>query len=385
MNVLLDSTEIRDLPDVPDVPDANGAPNGAPVTAPRETVRLADLKAPSRDDGRELICDRFLCRAGSLLFVGPTGAGKSSAAMQAGILWSVGKPFFGLRPSAPLSVLYVQAENDPGDLYEIRNGIYEGLKIAPSDVRTAGNNVRIATVNDAVGDIFLTSVLRPLLAEHRPDLLILDPLLAYIGGDVTRQDVTAKFVRSGLQPAIAEADCGLLLVHHPPKPRKDGGENKSGDDAYFGAGSADLANWARAVIVLKPTTHHGIYELRLAKRGQRARWVEADGVTPSFERTIAHGKSGLIYWRDVEDGEQFRATPNDSAAGDLLAFVPSTGSILKSAWLEKARVKSIGEKRAERILETLESEHRVYIWRFPRPKSRPALALAREPQPGGET
>jgi hypothetical protein len=113
--------------------------------------------------------------------------------------------------------------------------------------------------------------------------------------------------------------------------------------------------------------------------------VEADGVTPCFERTIAHGKGGLIYWRDVEDGEQFRATPNDSAASNLLAFVPSAGSILKSAWLEKARVKGIGEKRAERILETLESEHRVYIWRIPRPKSRPALALAREPQPGGET
>ena len=379
MNELLESPEILD------VPDTDGAPNGAPVATPRETVRLADLKAPSRDDGRELISDRFLCRAGSLLFVGPTGAGKSSAAMQAGILWSIGKPFFGLRPSAPLRVLYVQAENDEGDLAEIRNGIYEGLNILPGDGRTAGNNVRIATVNDAVGREFLASVLRQLLAAHRPDLLILDPLLAYIGGDVTRQDVTAKFVRSGLQPAIAKADCGLLLVHHPPKPKKDTGEAKAGEDAYFGAGSADLANWARAVIALKPTTHHGIYELRLAKRGQRAGWVEADGVTPCFERTIAHGNGGLIYWRDVEDGEQFRATPTDSAVADLLAFVPSAGSILKSAWLEKVRAKGFGEKRAERILDTLASEQRVHFWRIPRPNCRPAIALARKPQQGGET
>lgn len=113
-------------------------------------------------------------------------------------------------------------------------------------------------------------------------MLILDPLLAYIGGDVTRQDVTAKFVRSGLQPAIAKADCGLLLVHHPPKPKKDTGEAKAGEDAYFGAGSADLANWARAVIALKPTTHHGIYELRLAKRGQRAGWPFFWVVGPSL-------------------------------------------------------------------------------------------------------
>jgi hypothetical protein len=177
----------------------------------------------------------------------------------------------------------------------------------------------------------------------------------------------------------------LLLVHHPPKPKKDTGEAKAGEDAYFGAGSADLANWARAVIVLKPTTHHGIYELRLAKRGQRAGWVEADGVTPCFERTIAHGNGGLIYWRDVEDGEQFRATPTDSAVADLLAFVPSAGSILKSAWLEKVRAKGFGEKRAERILDTLASEQRVHFWRIPRPNCRPAIALARKPQQGGET
>lgn len=351
----------------------------------RETIRLADLKAPARDDGRELICDRFLCRAGSLLFVGPTGAGKSAAAMQAGILWSIGKPFFGLRPSHPLRVLYVQAENDSGDLYEIRNGIYEGLDLSPNDVRAAGDGVRLATVNDTVGSNFTDTVLRPLLTEHHPDMVIVDPLLAYLGGDVTRQDVVSVFVRSGLQPAIAEADCGLILVHHPPKPRRDKGEAKAGDDAYFGAGSADLANWARAVVVLKPTTHHGIYTLRLAKRGQRAGWVEADGQTPCFERTIAHGKGGLIYWRDAEQGEQFRATASDSANGDLLAFVPLTGSILKSAWLEKAKAKNVGEKRALRILDTLQAESRIYVWRIPRSNSRPAIALAREPQAGGET
>jgi hypothetical protein len=373
MNPLLDSPEIGDVPDA----------DNAPTTTLRETVRLADLKAPSRDDGRELICDRFLCRGGSMLFVGPTGAGKSAAAMQIAIQWSIGKPFFGLRPAFPLRVLYVQGENDEGDLYEARNGIYEGLELSAQDVRAAGERVRIGPVNDSIGSGFISCVMRPLLAEHQPDLLILDPLLAYLGGDVTRQDVISTFIRSGLQPAIAEADCGLILVHHPPKPRRDMGEVKAGDDAYFGAGSADLANWARAVVVLKPTTHHGIYNLRLAKRGQRAGWVEADGATTSFERTIAHGKNGLIYWRNVEDTEQFRATPHDSAAKDLLALVPPSGSILKSAWLEKAKAKNIGEKRAERILETLQSEHRVYLWKIPRPKCRAAIALSREPQPDG--
>ncbi len=379
MSILLDDPELRDVPSA----DTEMKPADTPRI--REAVRLADLKAPSRDDGRELIQDRFLCRGGSLLFVGPTGAGKSSFAMQAGILWSIGKPCFGLRPSAPFRVLYVQSENYLGDLYEFRQGIFEGLQLMKEQVKLAGENVCIATVNDSIGTDFVLTVLRPLLSTHNPDLLILDPLLAYLGGDVTRQDVVSSFVRSALQPAIAEADCGLVLVHHPPKPRRDTGGVKAGDDAYFGAGSADLANWARSVMVLKPTTHHGIYELRLAKRGQRAGWVEDDGMTPRFQATIAHGKGGLIYWREVDEGERFKATPNDSAASDLLALVPRTGSILKSAWLEKVKVKGVGERRAERILETLQDEQRVFVWKIPRPNARAAIALARESQPGGKS
>lgn len=152
MQMLIESPEILDVPSDDD----------PPRIMCRETVRLADLKAPSREDGRELIANRFLCRGGSVLFVGPTGSGKSSFAMQAAVLWSIGKPCFDLRPSAPLRVLYIQAENDSGDLYEIRNGIYKGLELAAQDMKTAGENVRIGTINDAVSFNFLNSVLPPL-------------------------------------------------------------------------------------------------------------------------------------------------------------------------------------------------------------------------------
>jgi len=376
MNALLEAPEIRD--DVPDVDTETKT-----VTAPRirEAIRLGDLKAPAHDDGRELIQARFLCRGGSLLFVGPTGAGKSSFAMQAGVMWSLGKPCFGLRPTAPLRVLYIQAENDPGDLYEFRQGIYEGLELMKEHVKLAGGNVRIASVNDSIGMDFVVNVLRPLLGAHHPDLLILDPLLAYLGGDVTRQDVVSYFVRSGLQPAIAEADCGLILVHHPPKPRQDTGTAKAGDDAYFGAGSADLANWARAVVVLKPTGAHGLYKLCLAKRGRRAGWVEEDGQTPSFERTVAHGKGGLIYWRDAEPGEVFTAAAANTKKADLLALVPINSPLEKDVLISQASGKGIGSNRARGFIAELIAEKKLFEWRAARPGTRPKVSLARIPQP----
>ena len=63
-----------------------------------------------------------------------------------------------------------------------------------------------------------------------------------------------------------------------PKPKAEQAGSTSGDLSYLGAGSAELANWHRAVMVLQrdqpaedytgPEQHH--YTLRLAKRGGRA-------------------------------------------------------------------------------------------------------------------
>ena len=256
MNKLLEASELRDVPDV------DSENKTADVTRAREAIRLAELKAPAHDDGRELLQDRFLCRGGSLLFVGSDWRGQIFVRHASGDSLEHWKTVLWIAPDCAASHAYVQAENDPGDLYEIRQGIFEGLELMKEQVKLAGENVQIATVNDSISSDFVVNVLRPLLAAHQPDLLILDPLLAYLGGDVTRQDVVSYFVRSGLQPEIAEANCGLMVVHHPPKPKRDVGENKSGDDAYFGAGSADLANWARGVIVLKPTD--ASWNLRIA-------------------------------------------------------------------------------------------------------------------------
>src|SRR5947208_16498234 len=74
--------------------------------------RLVDLAAASSDDPNTLLGNRFLCRAGGLLFVGSSGIGKSTAVIQMGICWAVGRECFGIRPRQALKILYVQAEND---------------------------------------------------------------------------------------------------------------------------------------------------------------------------------------------------------------------------------------------------------------------------------
>src|SRR5450759_79634 len=60
-----------------------------------QAIGLGELLRPLCDDPDELLKHRFLCRGGGMLLVGPTGIGKSSFAMQAMILWTLGRNCFG--------------------------------------------------------------------------------------------------------------------------------------------------------------------------------------------------------------------------------------------------------------------------------------------------
>ena len=74
-------------------------------------------------DPNNILGNRWLCRGGSCLFVGQSGIGKSHRfALQAAVIWALGKPVFGVKPVKPLKSLLIQAENDLGDVSEMLQG-----------------------------------------------------------------------------------------------------------------------------------------------------------------------------------------------------------------------------------------------------------------------
>ena len=116
---------------------------------PPPAKRLNELVRHRQDDPDELLRHRFLCRGGGMLLVGPTGIGKSSFALQCMILWAVGREAHGIRPPRPLKSLVVQAENDDGDMAEMRDGVIGGLGLkeakdlvdgAPKAVKEGGSS-----------------------------------------------------------------------------------------------------------------------------------------------------------------------------------------------------------------------------------------------------
>ncbi len=228
-----------------------------------------DLMAKPEDDN--LVGERFLCRQGSWLLVAQSGVGKSVFAIQAAISFSVGRDVFGLRVERPLKNLMIQAENNAGDMHESFSGVCEGIALTPGERKLLKANFRTVHCSRYTGGEFAKFVAH-LCRAHRPDVVWIDPLLSYIGGEISKMQDTSRFLQNQLQPVIEDADCGLVVVHHTGKPPKsEDGKYKGADLAYLGIGSSVLTNWARATsTLLRVESRENHFVLEHAKRADRA-------------------------------------------------------------------------------------------------------------------
>jgi hypothetical protein len=286
----------------------------AKIQEPPTVTALGDLRAPAYgNDPTELLKHRFLYRGAICLLCGPTGVGKSALLMQAAIYWAVGKAFFGILPGEiyqkqGMRILLVQAENDEGDLVEMRDGVLAGCDdLTDEEKELARRRIQVKTVCDKCGEIF-AAYLAVLIAETGPyDLVMVDPAFAYLGGDSNTQKDVSHFMRELLNPLLQKHQVGMVLAHHTNKPlrgkEKDNWE--AGDYAYLGAGSAEWINPARAALAIRSIGSDSVFEFRAAKRGKRLRWQDANG-NPTNAKLIAHdGRPGVICWH--------AATPADAA------------------------------------------------------------------------
>lgn len=261
--------------------------------------------APDGEDAL-LGSNGYLRRGGGLLWVGPTGVGKSSAGLQAAIQWARGRNFFGIPAIRPLRSLIVQAENDDEDMAEIRDGVFDGLELTADEREHIGEMIYCHQDNEHSGAEFFSKTVEPLLQEHRPDLLWIDPALSYIAGESNSQADVGRFLRNWLNPLLARHKCAVIVTHHTNKPPtgKEKNEWSGSDLAYLGSGSAEWANWARAVIAIRGLGSNEVFELCLGKRGGRV-GLRNEAGEPIYSTLIGHAKEpGRIYWRNADESER---------------------------------------------------------------------------------
>jgi hypothetical protein len=309
--------------------------------------------------------------------------------MQLMLSWALGRSAFGIQPARPIKSLLIQAENDDGDLAEMRDGVRTGLKLCEADAEAAFGNIVVARVDTQSGEEFFKETVGPLLREHRPDLLWIDPALAYLGGETNSQKDVGRFLRNWLNPLLHEFGCGCVVVHHTNKPPS--GQEKSkwqaGDFAYLGSGSAEWANWARAVLVMRSVGSHSVFELRAGKRGPRLNWREKDSETRRYAQFIAHAtEPGAICWREADPGE----VPSDTESSrersnaDLLPHVPLDKPISKNVLRSKANRAGIALNKINALIAELVEDGQLHEWSVRRKGTNPQRLLARFAQPEEE-
>lgn len=273
---------------------------------------LADVPEPGPEDEnpRAILKNGYLRKGQGLMIVSTSGAGKSVMSMQLAMFWAMGRPIWGMIPARKLRIGVVQAEDDAEELAFFRRNLRKGLVSdygwSDADVDAALRGVMFENVVGVTGDAFVDR-LAAIQAEQRYDVVFVNPLFSFFGGDLSNNSDDAHFFRERIDPLIKDPynGCAIVFVHHANKPPK-GAERKGwGLDAfaqYIGAGGTDVAGWTRAQLVVMPIEGHaGWFKLIAAKRGGKLGWKDADGKL-TYERIIAYGKDS-VYWRTPADGD----------------------------------------------------------------------------------
>jgi hypothetical protein len=352
----------------------------------RPLVSLMDIGDENPDPLKTVLGARYLCLVGTLAFIGPSGIGKSSASMQQDILWSLGRPTFGIRPQRPLRILTIQAENDADDLAEMRDGVCRGLKLSTVEQEAVRKRVFYES-EDAVTGAAFTAFLGNRLSKGEFDLVRIDPLQAFFDGDISDAKDMRTFCRKLLQPVLRKHNVSCAINHHTPKTNNRVTDHwRASDWMYAGAGSAELINWARAGLVIDPTHAPHTFKFIAAKRGGRIGWVDEAGEREII-RHFCHASDGL-YWRDatpgdIEEAEAAAEAKKKTGAKasktplDLLAIVPTVGAIPKNVLLGKAQAMGIGEKKARSFLDILIAEGKLHTWGVKRHGTNDEIRISR--------
>lgn len=264
---------------------------------------------------------RWLCRGSSLLIVAPSGVGKSSIQAQFKLGWATGRTdlTFGVGAIGPLKQLTIQAENDKGDVSEVIHDARSAHGFTAEEDQMIQENCIWRRITNKSGDAFL-SLVEALVQRYKPDVCWMDPLVAYIGGDISDAETVAHFCYEGLSTIAIKTGVIFAFVHHTGKPKDS--SYKSGmtatDLAYSGLGSSNLTNWAREVLVLSriKTANQNdppTFTLTATKRRTRAgfRTMPVDGdpleIRPAAEIFVRHASDGKIRWEqcpEPESGEE---------------------------------------------------------------------------------
>jgi hypothetical protein len=270
------------------------------------------------DLSASLLGNRLLSRGHWGVLFAPSGVGKSFLSVQLAACWSAGTSALQipLTQGKPLKIFIVQAEDDRNDMIEMSRVIHR-LNFTDEQSALVQLNTHMVWLNDVTGSrfwIYLNAWLET--AYKDVDLIIINPLMNYLGGSLYDEKVLIPFLVE-LNKLLKKFNCSALLIHHTPKPEKGESKQVQADQAflqqYSMAGPALLTNQARCsfkLTALKGTT----FKFSCVKRGDRIGWPHP------YEKFICHSREhGIPLWIPATPEQTNIAQSNGKDPEALLA------------------------------------------------------------------
>lgn len=239
--------------------------------------RISEL-SPDHDPESVLLGHKWLRRGETNCLVSMAGIGKSVAGNGGAVLWAIGETYLGISPERPLRVALFVSEDDETTVAEQREGLYEnaeliiGRKLSEKEKQLADQNLIVDFSLELSGVEFVATRVRAVAEFQEADLIIINPLLGYVGGDIVKEG--PPLLRNCLTPALRDLNAGALVINHTPKLAKEGMEGIN--QTYSQIGGGDMANIPRSIVVINPTKHPEIFRLTASKRLTTG-WEDEEG------------------------------------------------------------------------------------------------------------
>jgi replicative DNA helicase len=202
-----------------------------------EIRQTAESSAPSAlwvDDGswkeedipvRAWVAPGFALRGGVTILSGPPSAMKSSLMLAWACSVALGRPHSDFRPRKPGKVAVYNCEDDGDEQRRRLSATLRQFGACPDDIRgkvIRTGPLRIGTlfvVDSQTGTIIESpalAVLRVLLREYTPDMLIVDPL-AELHTAMENDNTAMRAVVSSFRELAKEFNVAVVILHHTRK------------------------------------------------------------------------------------------------------------------------------------------------------------------------
>lgn len=209
---------------------------------------------PAIPTKRQWLHGTDLVRGAVSLIVAPGGKGKSSFLTSLALACASGRPLLDSHVfGGELRVLYINAEDSTDEIalrvraamahHQLIDAHVGGLYVAGAD-RLSLTLIKVERGTPGLNPPGWQE-LRALVSLHKPDVLILDPLVAVVGGATLNDNAAAALLMRELVSLAALNKLSVIIAHHTSKNRELGNA-----DAAMGA--ASIVNLARISLAIEP-------------------------------------------------------------------------------------------------------------------------------------